>query len=302
MGKEWRMMKPAVLRIAALLIGWAALAGNVPSPAEDHADGVVAEILANVARLKAARPDAVPMAFWDFDGTIIKGDVSEGLEEKGVQRYKGLIEETVLAGFSPVYRGASGWARYRDRDYPRMREIGRWLAWPYNAQIYAGVSATELDAFCRRKFEEVYRHHYFTASVRMLQALERAGVENYVVSASPEIFVRNAAPTLGLPPGRCRGIRVSIDGDRLTTKVVHPVPAGEGKVENMRELVLSRPGGVAVAGFGNSYSTDGDFLRYIVTQRLPGGAKGVALMINGGAERPGYEGLFRLVRQESTLR
>ena len=289
-------MKRLLLTVAALLC-----AGLAAADVDVHADGVVAEILGNVAKLKAARPDAVPMAFWDFDGTIIKGDVSEGLEEGGVQRFKGLIEETVLAGFSKVYRGPEGWARYRDRDYPRMNEIGRWLAWPYNAQMYADASASEMDAFCVRKFDETYRHWYFAESVKMFRALEAAGVECYIVSASPEIFVRNAAKSLRLPPGRCRGIRVAIDGDRMTTKVIHPIPAGEGKVENVRELVLARPNGVAVAGFGNSYSTDGAFLRYIVTQHLPGGAKGFALMINGGAERPGFEGLFRLVRQDRTV-
>ena len=32
------------------------------------------------------------VAFWDFDGTILKGDCSEGLEENGKQVYEGLIE------------------------------------------------------------------------------------------------------------------------------------------------------------------------------------------------------------------
>ena len=54
-----------------------------PQAAERHAEPIVKQILENVRRIKAADPAAVPMAFWDFDGTIIKGDVSEGLEEKG---------------------------------------------------------------------------------------------------------------------------------------------------------------------------------------------------------------------------
>jgi len=37
-----------------------------------------ADMLENVAKIKAADPTAVPMAFWDFDGTIIKGDLSKG--------------------------------------------------------------------------------------------------------------------------------------------------------------------------------------------------------------------------------
>ena len=265
--------------------------------AESHVDGVVAEILANVAKLKAARPDAQPMAFWDFDGTIIKGDISEGLEENGKKMFAGLMEETILAGLSPVYSGESGWRQYHDVDYPRMRAIGRWLAWPYNGQIYAGVESEALDRFCTEKVDAVYKKWYFASSVAIWQALERAGVENYVVSASPEIFVRNTAQSLGVPRSRMRAIRIEEDGGRMTTRIVYPVPYGEGKVENVRQLVQARPNGVAVAGFGNSYSTDGAFLRYIVSQPLPGGAKGFAMMINGGVERQGFEGLFKLVRQ-----
>ena len=284
----------------------AAFAAVVSFGAEKHVDAVVTEVLANVAKLKAAQPNAVPMAFWDFDGTIIKGDISEGLfenekERTGKQLYKGLIEETILAGLSTVYKGPGGWKQYEEVDYPRMNEIGRWLAWPYNAQIYGGVPSADRDAFCSQKVAEVYRKWYFASSVAIWQALEKAGVENYVVSASPEIFVRNTAESLGVTRGRTRAIRVEIDGGRMTTKVVHPVPFGEGKVENVRQLVLSRENGVAIAGFGNSYSTDGCFLRYIVTQHLPGGAKGFALMINGGKEKPGFEGLFKLVEQDETV-
>lgn len=284
----------------------AAFAAVVSFGAEKHVDAVVTEVLANVAKLKAAQPNAVPMAFWDFDGTIIKGDISEGLfenekERTGKQLYKGLIEETILAGLSTVYKGPGGWKQYEEVDYPRMNEIGRWLAWPYNAQIYGGVPSADLDAFCSQKVAEVYRKWYFASSVAIWKALEKAGIENYVVSASPEIFVRNTVESLGVTRGRTRAIRVEIDGGRMTTKVVHPVPFGEGKVENVRQLVLSRENGVAIAGFGNSYSTDGYFLRYIVTQHLPGGAKGFALMINGGKEKPGFEGLFKLVEQDETV-
>jgi hypothetical protein len=41
---------------------------------ETHADGIIARVLENAAKVRTADPDAVPMAFWDFDGTIIKGD------------------------------------------------------------------------------------------------------------------------------------------------------------------------------------------------------------------------------------
>ena len=272
----------------------------VSPAAERHVDSVVKEILTTVEAVKSVVPDAVPMAFWDFDGTIVKGDVTEGLEENGEQRFKGLVEETAYAGLCSVYKGWDGWRQYSERDYPRMNEIGRWLAWPYNAQLFEGRTVVSLDAFCKSKFESVFRKWYFVSSLAMLNALEKAGVENYIVSASPEMFVRNAAETLGLPRSRFNGIRVAEHGGRFTTQLEYPVPYAEGKVEIVRRVVLSRPRGVAVAGFGNSYSTDGAFLRYIVSQPLPGGVRGTALMINGGKPKPGFEGLFRCVEQSAT--
>ena len=288
-------MKRLMFGVAALLSAWAC-------GAETHADGIVERVRANVAKIRAADPQAVPMAFWDFDGTIIKGDISEGLCEDGRVLFKGLVERTIEEGLNTVYPPDGGWAQYRERDYPRMNAIGRWLSWPFNAQMYLGQSAARLDAFCAAECEKVYRKWYFASSVKMMRALDALGVENYVVSASPEVFVRAAAASLGLPPERFCGIRVEIDGGRMTTKVVYPVPNGEGKVENVRLFVLARPHGVAVAAFGNSYSTDGAFLRYVALQpSLPGGAQGTAVMINGGKTVPGYTEHFITVEQRDVM-
>ena len=288
------------MRSAALTLLLAPVC-SAASAAEQHAKQIIQQVLANVKLIKAADPTAVPMAFWDFDGTIIKGDVSEGLVEKGEQRFKGLIQRTIEEGYSTVY-GRGEWKRYREVDYPRLNEMGRWISWPFNAQIYAGTRVAELDAFCVREYDRVYRKWYFASSIAMLRALEKAGVENYVVSASPELFVANAAATLPLPRERLRGIRVHLSAGYVTTQILYPLPMGEGKVELVRELVLARPHGVAVAGFGNSYSTDGAFLRYIAAQpSLPGGAKGTAVMVNGGKVVPGYTEHFICVDQDNVL-
>ena len=294
-------MRCAALTLLLALVCSAVQSGRAACPqaaAEQHAKPIIQQVLANVKLIKAADPTAVPMAFWDFDGTIIKGDVSEGLVEKGEQRFKGLIQRTIEEGYSTVY-GREEWKRYREVDYPRLNEMGRWISWPFNAQIYAGRSVADLDAFCLREYDLVYRKWYFASSIAMLRALEKAGVENYVVSASPELFVANAAPTLQLPRERLRGIRVHLSAGFVTTQIVYPLPMGEGKVELVRELVLSRPHGVAVAAFGNSYSTDGAFLRYVAKQpSLPGGAKGTAVMVNGGKVVPGYTEHFICVDQD----
>ena len=74
-----------------------------------------------------------------------------------------------------------------------------------------------------------------------------------------------------------------------------------GKTEAVRAIVQSRPHGVAVAGFGDRYRTDGDFLRYIGTQSLPGGARPLAVMINGGETVSGYSEHFLCVEQSAVV-
>ena len=271
------------------------------APAEPHVDGIVAELRDCVAKLRAADPEAVPMAFWDFDGTIIKGDVGLGYHD-GTGGYDGIARETILAGFAPFYRGEEGHRRWL-KDYDYMCKVGRWLSQAYDVQMYHGADARQLDAFCSRRYAEMrVSDWYFASSMAIWRALERLGVENHVVSANVEPVVRSLAPTLGIPRERFRATRVAIEGGRLTTRVLEPVPFGEGKVDAVRGIVGARPHGVAIAGFGNSYSTDAPFLRYIVTQPLPGGAKPLAMMINGGPERAAYKGLFHLAEQTMTVR
>ena len=270
------------------------------SAVEEHVDHVVCEILSNVAKLKAADPDVVPMAFWDFDGTIIKGDISEGLREDGVERHQGMTRAGIMAGFSPFYKGEEG-CRQFDRDYARLNEIGRFIAWPFIGQVFAGVKVADFNRFCTQRVRDVYSKWYFASSVAILRRLEAAGVENHIISGSPDIYVKNAAESIGLTLDRMHGNRLAIDGGILSTRIEYPVTTGEGKIEVLRRLVNARKNAVAVAGFGDSYRTDGAFLRYIVCQTLPGGAKGFALMINGSGSQSGYEGLFTCVRQSEIV-
>ena len=268
---------------------------------EGHVRPVVERILDNVRKLRAADPEAVPMAFWDFDGTIIRGDIGGGYIEDGIVRYKGLIEEVIDAGFLPMYRGEGGYRKWL-QDYTRMTEIGPWLAQGYDAQMFTGVSAAEVDAFCKRTIlEKGLDRWYFVSSMAIWRALVDAGVENYVVSADIEALVRNVAPTLGISPDRIRGARTELEGGRWTTRLQQPIPYGESKADAVRDLVRTRPHGVAIAAFGNSYATDGAFLRAVATQpSLPGGATGTAVMINGGKSVPGYTEHFICVDQVMT--
>ena len=285
--------------VVLLAVAWASVAS---AGEEKHVRGVVARILENVRKVRAADPEAVPMAFWDFDGTLIRGDSSIGTAVDKAVRYRGLLRAAIEEGFLPMYRGADGYRKWWG-DYTRMMEIGPWLAQGYDAQMFTGVSAAELDAFCRKTIrEERMDRWYFASSMAIWKALDEAGVENYVVSANIDALVRNMASTLGVSADRIRGTRTELDGGRWTTRLLQPIPYGEGKADLVRNLVRACPHGVAIAAFGNSYETDGAFLRHVATQpSLPGGAVGTAMMINGKNPVPGFREHFICVEQSAVV-
>src|SRR5882757_8621010 len=51
-------------------------------------------------------------AFWDFDGTILKGDCSEGLVIGGKGVYPGLAQVCIEKGLSELYAPHGGFDRF----------------------------------------------------------------------------------------------------------------------------------------------------------------------------------------------
>lgn len=298
---------PALLAAAALAMTPVSASRAAP----DSSEGLLADLLARrqavLAALHPSAPgDVVFLAFWDFDGTILKGDCSEGLVDGGKPVYAGLAERLIESGHSRVYRPGGGVAEFW-RDYRHMEEkIGPWLAYPFIPQMLRGADAGAVAALSREHFETVLRKYYFAASFDLLRGLEQNGVENHVLSASADLFVDAAAPTLGLPPDRFSGITLRIRDGVLTEELVYPVTWAGGKTTRLLEIVeqsrQQHPGKqvVVLAGFGNSYGTDGPFLQHIATQTLPG-ASALSVMINGGDEPPAYQGLFRRITLTETL-
>jgi phosphoserine phosphatase len=145
------------------------------------------------------------------------------------------------------------------------------------------------------------------SSVKILRALERGGVQCHILSASADLFVKGAARSLGLPVNRIHGIQVQIRDGRLTEELVYPITWNIGKRERLQEIVRElehgpgNPKVFVLAGFGDSYNTDGPFLKFIATQSLPAeGPVSVFYDSNGTAPRE-YEGLFYLARHSATI-
>lgn len=309
-GRFW-LAQSGLYAVQIVLCAVIVLFSGVGEAAEDHADRIIAEILHTRQSILAAAPQLpedrfIFLAFWDFDGTILKGDCTEGLRNGETLIYPGLAQIAIESGYSLIYPAQGGAEVFR-RDYEHMeKSIGRWLAYPFVPQMLRGAKADDIRTLSRNHFRTVLSRYYFASSLRILSTLEKHLIENHILSASADVFLNGAAETLALPAERFHGIEVAIENGKLTEKLVAPVTLAEGKTEKLRLIVEEakrhHPGRhvFVLAGFGDSNTTDGPFLQYIAAQNLPAG-KPVTVMINTAETPPTYRGLFQPVRQSELV-
>ena len=208
---------------------------------EIQAKEILSEIVALKQKIVNSQIDAhlekcCFLAFWDFDGTVMKGDCSEGKEH----------------------------------------------------------------------FQSVLKNYYFSSSIRILEELKAVGIQSYIISASAHFFVKGMSGTLPIDGDRLFGIEVEIKNGIITPKEISPVTYAYGKREKLIQIVANllaekKADKVFVlAGFGNSFHTDGPFLKYIAEQKIEAG-KAITVMINGGEATSEYTGIFKEVIFEHTV-
>jgi phosphoserine phosphatase len=253
---------------------------------------------------RAAAP--VFLAFWDFDGTILKGDCSEGLNAGEKPGYRGLAQVAIEHGLSRLYPHDGGFVRFWT-DYTNLdTRVGHWLAYPFIPQMLRGAEPEEVLQLSQAYFAGTLSNYLMASSVKIIRALEQGGVESVVLSASADLFVKGAARSLGLPAERLNGIRVRTREGRLTEELIYPVTWNVGKLERLRQITtdLAREAGgrqvFVLAGFGDSYSTDGPFLKFIVTQSLVAGEP-IAVFYGESLAPSEYQGLFFQTRHAATV-
>ena len=286
---------------------------NQQANTEAHAESIGSTIINQKNVLQNSKEckgkKCIFLSFWDLDGTILKGDCSNGYKTEGKAIYKGLVQLSVEKGYSKKYKKNE--YEKLSREYKAMKKNkGSAIANSYLAQIYAGTKRQLIHDLSEDYFTSTLSHHYFESSMKMMKLLKKNEVMPVIISASPDIFVRAIAPTLGLSEDHFRGIRTKTKKGIITDEIVEPITYAEGKTENLKELVKyfkkkHRADQVFVlAGFGNSYHTDGHFLNYIAQIRN-GSEPALSVMINGGTPQKNiyqqYAKNFRKVTQVRTV-
>lgn len=211
-----------------------------------------------VERLEALlheRPEPSALAF-DGDGTLWSGDVGQDVFDVAVAGQRLQPEATAalrdmagrfdvrVAGDSPSDLAQQLFRGYQAGHVPEL-EICEAMTW-----AYAGFSRSELYQLIDAALDEAQLGSRLQRELApVLDWARRRGVRCVVVSASPQEIVERAARRWGIEASDVRGARARFHGEVAAPELAAPVPYGEQKALQGRELL----GGTRwLASFGDS--------------------------------------------------
>lgn len=218
------------------------------------ATATVGEVTAAIDEARAGAPGGA-IAF-DGDGTLWSGDIGEDFFVALLERelhddaHEALAREAAAASID-----TSGTAReiahrlhaaYLAGTFSEER-ICEIIAW-----APAGWSDTDLDRFCEEVVVRIdLRARLHREALRVVEHARRAGVDVYLVSASPRPIVEAAARIVGIDLHNVTAVREVRDERGIVRTDVHrPIPYGEGKVTRLREML--GPDRPLYAAFGDN--------------------------------------------------
>ncbi len=263
------------------------LLGKTP----DGATETLMEDLSNrIRELIVKSPQAHPYFFFDFDGTVIDGDVTEGLQGE----YSGLASLAIEHGLaSEEYRGAAGVEKFWSKYHEIHAREGTKAAYVWTADQFANFTPgqrAQFEKIAADYWEKTLKNYLFDSSLQWIRAIQAQGGTVVVLSASPQVFVEAGAHFVGIPRDFFFGI--NRDQNEKGQWINPIVTYAEGKVSQMNEILDRDPHAVVVGGFGNSWGTDGAFLKEVAMKH-----KGLSVMINGGGAPGEGHGIVEIVQK-----
>lgn len=222
-----------------------------------------------------------PVAVFDFDNTLILGDIAFAAQRVQVEEHRfgfdpsapsAAFPEDVAALFAAWNAASTPEEKSAAQARIQAAVLGRYdkvraaegpeggLA--YLARLLEGLTPDEArqlgrDALAREMASQVCTLSLqgdggttvsYPSGIRlrpplqaMLERLEQAGFDLWVVSASPEPLVQGAAEALGIPAARVIGVRTAVVDGKLTSELEKPLPWRQGKVDAIQARIGVRP-------------------------------------------------------------
>ncbi len=171
-------------------------------------------------RLKQAM-DSVhrPIAAFDADGTLWRNDLGEALFDFQVKKnlLRGLPEDP--------------WRHYEGLK----KQVSHEVAYLWLAQINLGLPIDQVRAWAEEAVAAMSPVPIFPEIQDLIQFLQQAKVEVYIVTASIQWAVEPGARRLGLPAENVIGIRTRVVNGIVTDEQEGPITYKSGKVSGLLE-------------------------------------------------------------------
>ncbi len=210
-------------------------------------------------------PNHVGTVAFDFDNTLIKNDFGEAVMNSIIQEGLPFLKEDFTKFFSDHDFAAKIFAeRFENpkslsdfilNEYSNLiQNNSTEFAYRWSSFIFSGLSEPEQKEFTRKVWTkeinstETSSVKIFQDMIHLIQFLKFHNWEIYVVTASPEIIIREVASHFHIDPLNVIGMNLEIENGIFTPKIIEPYTYGIGKVNALQ----SRFGLQADLAFGDS--------------------------------------------------
>ncbi|MBI5474525.1 MAG: haloacid dehalogenase-like hydrolase [Ignavibacteriae bacterium] len=220
-----------------------------------------------------------PVAVFDCDGTIIKGDIGEAMFYYQVEHFLLRVNPANIWLDHPkrdeldnLYTALSTLPidkRKHDRRFVSFSEM--MVEWYFDqlmegktekacsdiVKLFTKYSAEEVERIAARTLTEelsspvmvskIGKHtvpkgiRYIREAVDLLKELQRLGFDIWAISGSNTWSVRPVFEPLGIPRNRIIGIELLPSSNIFSTKIHTPIPVLQGKVDALRQFTTSAP-------------------------------------------------------------
>jgi HAD superfamily phosphoserine phosphatase-like hydrolase len=183
--------------------------------------------LDSVLRLRPA------VAAFDCDGTLWSGDAGETFFDWELK--KGIVSAEIGRGMR---------ARYADYKAGKVSEddmCGEMVT------MHRGLREPALMEAAEEFFNHAFPSQIFSEMRELVQQLQKAGCEVWVVSSSNEWVIRAGMKHFGIPENRILATAVETRDSVISDRLIR-IPSGAGKVTALRDVAKKN----VDAAFGNS--------------------------------------------------
>lgn len=232
------------------------------------------------------------IAVFDHDGTLIHGDITEGIEEKAIPGVlkaiidKKALKKEALSNIPEEFRN-NAWAYYK-----KLEAQSRQKAYEWYPTLFAGYDQNEIMQMSDDIYQNVFKNYRHPEMIKLVKFLKMNGYEIFIVSASPDLLVKAAAFHWGIPRENIFGIEIPVNEKGiLKAEVVKPITYAKGKVHAILNKIKARPGDALIIA-GDSLKTDIDMLK-LAKER-----NSLAIMVNATGKDLEYSASIGFINEK----